>query len=39
MLEGPGGFALIRWTAVTVAGVRSLFQEVFNTLGIERAYA
>jgi hypothetical protein len=39
MFEGPGGFAFSQWTAVTLAGVRPLFQEVFNTLGVERAYA
>src|ERR1035437_2606910 len=38
MLEGPGGFAFSQWTAVTAAGVRPLFQEVFNTLGVEHAY-
>ena len=30
MREGPGGLAFRLWTAVTAAGVRPLFQQVFN---------
>ncbi len=39
MPEGPGGLADPLWTAITVAGVRPLFQEVFNTLNVKHTYA
>ena len=39
MREGPGGLTFRLWTAVTVAGVRPLFQEVFNTLSVKHTYA